>query len=164
MDYSLPGSSIHGILQARISEWVAMPFSRLSSQTGGRSHVSHVACRFLTIWATREALYFSVKSFHHRHSLPSWSSWLDGMVDRASENSVTVWPGGETLQGWGKGRSESEHALIQCPVCGAASSWPGLTGPGVKGRHRDPEIANILWIIEKAREFRNTSILLHWLH
>ena len=44
------------------------------------------------------------------------------MVDRASENSVTVWPGGETLQGWGKGRSESEHALIQCPVCGAASS------------------------------------------
>ena len=76
------------------------------------------------------------------------------MVDRASENSVTVWPGGETLQGWGKGRSESEHALIQCPVCGAASSWPGLTGPGVKGRHRDPEIANILWIIEKAREFQ----------
>ena len=31
-DYSLPGSSIHGILQARILEWVAMPFSRGSSQ------------------------------------------------------------------------------------------------------------------------------------
>ena len=32
MDYSLPGSSIHGVLQARILEWVAIPFSRGSSQ------------------------------------------------------------------------------------------------------------------------------------
>jgi len=32
MDYSPPGSSVHGILQARILEWVAMPFSRRSSQ------------------------------------------------------------------------------------------------------------------------------------
>ena len=32
MDYSLPGSSVHGILQARILEWVAIPFSRVSSQ------------------------------------------------------------------------------------------------------------------------------------
>ena len=32
MDYSLPGSSVHGILQARILEWVAIPFSRGSSQ------------------------------------------------------------------------------------------------------------------------------------
>ena len=31
MDYSLPGSSIHGILQARILEWVAVPFSMGSS-------------------------------------------------------------------------------------------------------------------------------------
>ena len=31
MDYSLPGSSVHGILQARILEWVAIPFSRDSS-------------------------------------------------------------------------------------------------------------------------------------
>ena len=32
MDHSLPGSSVHGILQARILEWVVMPFSRGSSQ------------------------------------------------------------------------------------------------------------------------------------
>ena len=31
MDYSSPGSSVHGILQARILEWVAIPFSRASS-------------------------------------------------------------------------------------------------------------------------------------
>ena len=35
MDYSLPGSSVHGILQARILQWVAMPFSRGSSQPQG---------------------------------------------------------------------------------------------------------------------------------
>ena len=33
MDCSLPGSSVHGILQAGILEWVAIPFSRVSSQT-----------------------------------------------------------------------------------------------------------------------------------
>ena len=54
MDGSLPGSSVHGILQARILEWVAMPFSWGSSQPRTRTQVS-LAARFLTIWATREA-------------------------------------------------------------------------------------------------------------
>ena len=35
MDYSLPGSSVHGILEARILEWIAIPFSRGSSRTRG---------------------------------------------------------------------------------------------------------------------------------
>ena len=56
MDYSLPGSSVHGILQARILEWVATPFFRRSSQPRdwtkqGLLHWS----RFFTVWATREA-------------------------------------------------------------------------------------------------------------
>ena len=84
MDYSLPGSSVHGILQARILEWVklthlcptlcdpkdytvhqipqarilewgACPFSRESSQPSDRTQVSHIAGRFFTRWATREA-------------------------------------------------------------------------------------------------------------
>ena len=40
MDHSLPGSSVHGILQARILEWVSMPFSRGSSQPRDRTQVS----------------------------------------------------------------------------------------------------------------------------
>ena len=44
-----------GILQARILEWVAVPFSRGSSQPRDRTQVSHHAGRFFTIWATREA-------------------------------------------------------------------------------------------------------------
>ena len=41
-------SLVHGILQARILEWVAFPFSRLSSQPRDRTHVSHTAGRFFT--------------------------------------------------------------------------------------------------------------------
>ena len=49
MDCSLPGASVHGILQARILEWVAIPFSRGSSQPGDRSQVSRIAGGFFTI-------------------------------------------------------------------------------------------------------------------
>ena len=49
------GSSIHGILQARILEWVAIPFFRGSSQPRDRAQVSSIAAGFFTIWATREA-------------------------------------------------------------------------------------------------------------
>ena len=44
MDCSLPGSSVHGILQARILERVAMPFSRRSSQPRDQTHGSFVSC------------------------------------------------------------------------------------------------------------------------
>ena len=44
---SLPGSFVHGILQARILEWVAIPFSRGSYRPRDRTQVSHIAGRFL---------------------------------------------------------------------------------------------------------------------
>ena len=51
MDYT-----VHGILQARILEWVAILFSRESFQPMDRTQVSRIAGRFFTSWATREAL------------------------------------------------------------------------------------------------------------
>ena len=48
-DCSPPGSSVHGILQARILEWVAVPFSRRSSQPRDQTHVSLIASEFFTI-------------------------------------------------------------------------------------------------------------------
>ena len=45
----------HGLLQSRILEWVAFPFSRGSSQPRDRTQVSCMADRFFTSWATREA-------------------------------------------------------------------------------------------------------------
>ena len=53
MDFSQQ-DSVHGILQARILEWVAILFSRGSSLPRDQTHVSCIAGRFFTIWATRE--------------------------------------------------------------------------------------------------------------
>ena len=55
MDCSPQGSSVHGILQARILERVAILFSRGSSQRRNQTQFSHTAGGFFTVWATREA-------------------------------------------------------------------------------------------------------------
>ena len=49
MDCSLPGSSIHGIFQATVLEWVAISFSRGSSQPRDRTQVSRIAGRRFAI-------------------------------------------------------------------------------------------------------------------
>ena len=59
VDCSLQGSSVHGIFQARVLEWVAISFSSGSSQPRDRTQVSCIAGRRFTIWATREALSLS---------------------------------------------------------------------------------------------------------
>ena len=56
MDCSPPGSSVQGIFQARTLEWVAISFSRGSSQPRDWTWVSCTAGRFFIDWATREAL------------------------------------------------------------------------------------------------------------
>ena len=50
MDYT-----VHGILQAKILEWLAIPFSKESSKHRDQTQVSRIAGRFFTSWATREA-------------------------------------------------------------------------------------------------------------
>ena len=57
VDCNKPGSSVHGILQARILEWATFPFSRGSSWPRDPTWVSSIAGRFFTVWATREAQY-----------------------------------------------------------------------------------------------------------
>ena len=54
MDCRLPNSSIHGIFQARLLEWVAISFSREFSRPRDRTQVSSIAGRRFTIWTTRE--------------------------------------------------------------------------------------------------------------
>jgi len=60
MDCSPSGSSVHGILQARILEWVAMPSSRGYSPPSDRTHVSCIGRRILYHWATWEACEYGV--------------------------------------------------------------------------------------------------------
>ena len=54
MDCSLPGSSVHGIFQALVLEWIAVSFSRGSSRPGDWTRVSRIVDRHFTVWATRE--------------------------------------------------------------------------------------------------------------
>ena len=75
MDYTVPR-----ILQARILEWVAIPFCRGSSQPGDQTHVSHIASRLFTSWATREA---------HQKAWPSLSAMTNSHLNEISSKIYT---------------------------------------------------------------------------
>ena len=87
VDCSPPGVSIHGVLQARILEWVAISFSRGSSQTRNRTHISLIAGRFFTSWATREAQ-------------EDWSGWP--IPSPADLPDPGIEPGSPELPKWDK--------------------------------------------------------------
>ena len=61
-DYSPPGSSVHGILQKRVLEQVAIPSSRGPTQPRDRNQVSCIAGKFFTIWTTRKPNYMGFKT------------------------------------------------------------------------------------------------------
>ena len=78
-DCSSPGSSVHGILQERILEWVVIPFCKGSSLLRDQTWVSCIEGGFFTIWATREVHVF-ISSYLKlclpvsvRHLLPHFS-------------------------------------------------------------------------------------------
>ena len=83
MDCSPPGSSVRGILQARILERVATPFSKGSPRPRDQIRMSCIADRFFTVWAIREALLFKTNLNYsyqrwffkkYKQRLPWWSS------------------------------------------------------------------------------------------
>ena len=88
VDYSLPGSSIHGILQVRILEWVAISFSRRSSQHRDRIRVSRIHFRGLNYFVNHDNT-FLVRMF-------------------SAENPGKVW--GEAAAAWG-------HLWLNVRVC-----------------------------------------------
>ena len=69
LDCSLPGSSVHGTLQARILEWVATLFSGGCFLPRDRTQVSCIAGRFFTFWAIREAPFIQLCIF-------KWTIWF----------------------------------------------------------------------------------------
>ena len=68
-DCSPPGFSVHGILQARILEWIAIPFSRGTSQPRDWTLVSCIAGRFFTVWATGKSSCYIYFTHYHSNSL-----------------------------------------------------------------------------------------------
>ena len=89
---------VHGILQGRILEWVAVPFSRGSSQPRHQTQVSHSAGGFFTSWATRECSYslgnYVLKYFISRlyYILPCllWASQVALVVMNLHANAQDV--------------------------------------------------------------------------
>ena len=69
------GFSVHGIVQARILEWVTISFSRGSSRPRDRTPVSCIGVRRFNLWATREALSATAKSLQ---SCPTLCDPIDG--------------------------------------------------------------------------------------
>ena len=65
MDCSLPGSSVHGILQAKILKWVAISSSRGSSRSRDQTHISYTGRRILYHWAMRKAQYYYCSPIQH---------------------------------------------------------------------------------------------------
>ena len=70
MNFSLPSSSVYGILQARIMDWATIPFFRASSWSRDQTQVSCIAGRFLTIWATREAYRWKSRNYKKKKKKP----------------------------------------------------------------------------------------------
>ena len=85
----LPGSSIHGILQVGIPDWVAVSSSRGSSQPRDWTWVSWIAGRFFAIWTTREAhSYLRLLDSEGRKK----KSLIDWMTDVSSHNILALLP------------------------------------------------------------------------
>ena len=99
MDHSPPGSSVHGISQARVLEWVAISFSRGSSWPRDQTHISCIAGGFFICWAIRQPGY----SLHPVHT-----GWMNEWINRRPIKGLWYWNEhhvahviipGETIQG-----------------------------------------------------------------
>ena len=90
MDHSLSGSSIHGIFQARVLEWMAISFSRGSSRPRNRTWVSCIAGRCFTVWATRKACPVALS---HKLLLRGPLIWAlkDGVAASQAKKELILW-------------------------------------------------------------------------
>ena len=132
MDCSLPGSSFHGIFQARILEWVAMSFARRSSQLRNWTRGSCIVGRRFTIWATSEVLKkLRPKTGRRRLAPPPWRAnqprVREGHTAAGRANRWGRAPGrtpAEVLGGLRGGWPSSLAAKAGVCLPGEAGGWP----------------------------------------
>ena len=90
MDCSPPGSSVHGILQARILEWVAIPFSRESSQSRDWIQVSCIAGRFFYNLSHHGSPQITLHPAYTVVTCLSWSNSIRSSKDNIPYNYYKV--------------------------------------------------------------------------
>ena len=119
-----PLSSIHGILQTRMLEWVAIPFSRGSSRPKDWTQVSCTVGRFCTVWATREA-----PSLHIKRG-QNWSNKTKTWWATSATKTVTRSPHTQNVS-----KAKRLVAAGQCEInkcaegCWGKSAGPLSAGP-----------------------------------
>ena len=148
MDSSLPGSSVHGIFQLRILEWVAISCSRGSSWPRDQTCVSCIGRWILYHWATKEALYYFNTSQIHLLSFSQCLYLLQIVVHLSIFNY-------SSFKYFNKRNAEEMQTLVLnyyavcfC-CCSVAKSCPTLCDhmdcsmPGSSVLHYLPEFAQI---------------------
>ena len=135
MDCSLPGSSIHGIFQARVMEWGAIAFSTRcgtraqspwhvrSSWPGDRTHVSCISRQILYHWATREALIISWWRIPRSELLGLWFY----VSFKASDSWYHSGPQTENLPLGEGGRDEEQVQRKWWPLWSSGAGRNGTT-------------------------------------
>ena len=146
MDCSPPGSSIHGISQTKVREWVAFSFSRGSSHPGDHTRGFRIAGRLFIVWATREAFPSEL--------VPSDGGWLiplaglgiaayHWLLGRAYPWSVRCAPLQEQLKflwnsgflaksGWyHRGTFFNNYTHFCLSQLGRVYAWHPVTGAGI---------------------------------
>ena len=114
-----PGSSVHGILQARILEWFAIPFSSRFSWPRDWTWVSCIAGRFFTIWATREAAVetFMSPQIHVLKLNPQ----CDGIRRWGFWEVIRSW--GRRLHGWNQGLHKRDPRVLAFLFYHVRTQW-----------------------------------------
>ena len=118
MDCSPPGSSVHGIFQARVLEWVAISFSRGSSWPRDRTQVSCIVGRCFTIWATRETCSQVTLKTDTLLGFPGGSVVKNPPANARDTGSIPgsgIFPGegnGSPFQWFLPGRSHGQRSLV----------------------------------------------------
>ena len=144
MDCSLPGSSVHGVLLAKILEWVAIPFSRLPSGTSGKE--SACQCRRPVFNLENSAVATGLETsvfipIPKKGNAKECSNYHTiALISHASKVMLKI------LQARLQQYMNHEHPDVQA----------GFR----KGRGTRNQIANIRSIMEKAREFQKKHLFL----
>ena len=119
MDCSQPGSSVHGILQARILEWASISFSRGSSRPRNRTQLSHILGRCFNLWATREALELSIVvhfSYQHQNCFlkyikPEHKNWGSTRCSVTTQRRMIFFPPSWQHFAHPRGQKDSNRVL-----------------------------------------------------
>ena len=121
MDCSPPDFSVHGISQAILLEWLAVPFSRESSRLRDRTQVSYIEGRFFTIWATRGAQLRLTELLGWNTDpiglVSSWSKTPENYLCVSVSFPLSLFPTHHPVWGWMENPAWEERVLTRTSPC-----------------------------------------------